>query len=354
MNKRFIAILSIVALTLPLSCQRENLFEQAVPQLVKVTSGADLAFKACGGEGDIEIEASDDPLIVSTAQDSWCHITVKDNKIHVVVDEHVGLESRYAELLLKSGDKNGKTIVHQYGIIVKSFNASDITLTNAAKEYVYEYDANETLLQAESDVDWVKIEVTPSTLKINVDENPDVQQSREGHISWNFGKKKGIITVFQFDPEAAGMLGDWTIKFYQNKTAKITVTGTLAAAGEGKYKLTVADTKTGLNFDFETAFNKMDLMLPLGVKWGTYVTKTATYSLFALMHSSNSYLAYGTSVNTGFFPISMEQNATGIWKGLGETDANTGLFHLEGWTDDEHEGVSAVSLWYSSIQMQKK
>ena len=352
---KFRNIITLIAvLSLAIACKRDNLYSEVVPELIHVVSGADLAFKACGGEGDIVIQEDDAALVVTTDQSSWCHITVEGNKIHVVADEHNGLESRYAVLNMVSGERTGKTIVHQFGIIVKSFNPEDITLTNGAKEYVYEYNANDSMLHAESDAEWINVEVSPTALTINVDENTEVDQSREGHISWNIGQMKGVITIFQFDPAAAGMLGEWTMKFYQNKTAKITLTVTLAANEDGSYKLTAADTRTGLTLDFDTNFNKMDLNLPIGVKWGTYATKTATYSMFSLMSPSNSNLAYGTSVNTGSFPIPMAKNTSGVWTGTGTTDANTGLFHLEGWADDEHEGASAVSLWYSSIVMTKK
>lgn len=352
---KFRNIITLIAvLSLAIACKRDNLYSEVVPELIHVVSGADLAFKACGGEGDIVIQEDDAALVVTTDQSSWCHITVEGNKIHVVADEHNGLESRYAVLNMVSGERTGKTIVHQFGIIVKSFNPEDITLTNGAKEYVYEYNANDSMLHAESDAEWINVEVSPTALTINVDENTEVEQSREGHISWNIGQMKGVITIFQFDPAAAGMLGDWTIKFYQNKTAKITVTGTLSVNEDGTYSLNVADTKTGLTLSIETPFHKMNLGLPLGVKWGTYATKSATYSLFGLMSPSNSNLLYASAVNTGYFDLAMAKNASNVWVGTGTTDATTGLFHLEGWADDNHEGNSAVSLWYSSIVMTKK
>ena len=354
MKYRYLYFLIGALSLLAVSCHEENLYDTAVPELVKVTSGADLAFKACGGEGDIEIAPSDEKLEVITAQESWCHITVNGNKIHVVADEHIGLESRYAVLDLKCGNKSGKTIVHQFGIIVKSFDASDITLTNGAKEFVIEYDANETTIVAESDADWIHVDISPEALTISVDENTEVTESREGHVSWKFGQMKGVITVFQFDPEEAGMIGDWTLKFYQNKTAKITVTSTLAVNEDGTYTLSVNDTKTGLNLSFPVYFDKMDLCLPVGEKWGTYTTKTATYSMFCLLAPSTGNLAYGTAVNTGAFPLSMEKNGSGVWVGTGTAGGENGYFHLEGWSNDDHEGVSSVSLYYTSLVMQKK
>ena len=122
-------ILFLSAIACILSCS-EKKYETVVPKIVDVTSGADIAFKAIGGEGDIQVSSSEGQVTATTQQSDWCHLTQNGNTIHVVVDNHSGLESRYAVIDLKAGEATGKTIVHQYGIIVRSILYSPTMPTN--------------------------------------------------------------------------------------------------------------------------------------------------------------------------------------------------------------------------------
>ena len=117
------------------SCGNDkDMYTINVPPTVDVVSGADIAFKAIGGEGYIEVAPVDGQLQVSTDQSSWCHLTAEGNRIHVSVDGYSGLESRYAKVMMKAGDASGVTVVHQFGIIVREFAPRDVTLNNDAQD----------------------------------------------------------------------------------------------------------------------------------------------------------------------------------------------------------------------------
>ena len=122
MNKNIIRILSLAALLAAFACEpKENIPSMEDYDLISVSSGADLAFKAIGGDGVITISPIDEKL-EAVSQQSWCHITsVEGNKISVHVDEYGGLESRYAKIVLKAGEAEAVTVVQQYGIIVRTF-----------------------------------------------------------------------------------------------------------------------------------------------------------------------------------------------------------------------------------------
>ena len=172
MNKNIIRILSLAALLAAFACEpKENIPAMEDYDLISVSSGADLAFKAIGGDGVITISPIDEKL-EAVSQQSWCHITsVEGNKISVHVDEYGGLESRYAKLVLKAGEAEAVTVVQQYGIIVRTFDPKDITIKNNAQDVTIPYEANETLVNAVCDADWATIIVEPEILRIKVAEN---------------------------------------------------------------------------------------------------------------------------------------------------------------------------------------
>ena len=197
--KRNIAILALVAAAFAfVSCQEDKGFELNVPPTVDVTSGANITFKAIGGSGTIEVAPAEGQLQAMTAQDSWCHLTVSGNRIEVSVDPYDGLESRYAIIDMKAGNATGQTIVQQFGVIVKSYTWKDFTVKNGRQSVEFTYDANESVVQATSDQDWVTFDATPEVFTVHVAQNPGTDY-REALVRWTIGEVSGEFTVGQFD-----------------------------------------------------------------------------------------------------------------------------------------------------------
>ena len=89
--RRYLVNLALVAWPLPPSIPGKTIgFEQLVPPTVDVTTGADIAFKAIGGQGTIEVAPVEGSLQAVTAQSDWCHLSVSGNQIHVEVDRTTG------------------------------------------------------------------------------------------------------------------------------------------------------------------------------------------------------------------------------------------------------------------------
>ena len=85
MKRIYTGIILSLALAAGWSCGKtdEDLYKLNVKPEVTVVSGADIAFKAIGGNGYIEVEGLEGALEATTQSSSWCHLTVEGNKIKV-------------------------------------------------------------------------------------------------------------------------------------------------------------------------------------------------------------------------------------------------------------------------------
>lgn len=344
------------------ACGKEDLYTQVVPEMIKVVSGADIAFKAKGGEGDIVVNAVEGgTLEVSTEQSSWCHLSVDGNTIHVSTDVHNGLESRYAKIKMKSGNASGVTVVHQYGIIVKEFNPVDTGFKNGENEVAFYYDANESLIEARTDADWITIIVEPDYLRLKVSENTEGTY-REGKIEWNIGQMTGSFFLSQFDLADAGLLGEWSwTSQYATGSTQWPMDAKIEATDDGGYLLSMERTTSALEFKFQHAVevSRNRLMIPLGQSSGTYVTKKASYIVFPIFASGTAAVGYNdkTVVNEGYLPLIISKKDDGSW--IMETDTSDPnvqqlVFRFELWENEQHDGNSSSRISLKNIQMVKK
>lgn len=332
------------------SCNEKNdYYTQNVLPTVDVVSGADIAFKAIGGEGIIEVAPTEGQLQATTAQ-SWCHLTVEGNKIHVSVDENASIESRYAKVEMKAGEASGVTTVQQFGVIVREFNPKDVTVNNLAQDVTFHYDANETLIQATSDADWFTIIAEPDVLRLRVKENPS-KEYRDAVISWNIGEVKGQFTLVQFDIADAGLLGSW--KFVgmggANFKTPYEMTATLSE-NNGTYSLRlIYQTSMDLTFD-NVVLDKTRLMLPLGGMIG----KRNAFFVYPVIAPGTGAVTYDSAMTEGYFPMELTKDDDGKWHANGDLSGfNGGNFRLEMWRSDDHSGQSASRLVLRDITMDK-
>ena len=349
MKKSLIFCSLVIAAALASCDEKNNYYTQNVLPTVDVVSGADIAFKAIGGEGVIEVAPVEGQLEVKTAQ-AWCHLTVEGNKIHVSVDENASIESRYAKIEMKAGEATGVTTVQQFGVIVRSFNPTDVTINNLAQDVTFPYDANETLIQAKSDADWFTIIPEANVLRIRVKENTS-KEYRDAVISWNIGEVKGQFTLVQFDIADAGLLGSW--KFVgmggANFKTPYEMTATLAE-NNGTYSLRlVYQTSMDLTFD-NVVLDKSSLMLPLGGMIG----KRNAFFVYPIIASGTSGVTYDSAVTEGYFPMELSKDEDGKWHAAGDLSGfDGGNFRFEMWRSDDHSGMSASRLVLRDITMDK-
>ena len=360
MKRIYTGMILSIALVAGWSCGKsdEDLFKQNVKPEVTVVSGADIAFKAIGGNGYIEVDGLDGALEATTQSASWCHLTVEGNKIKVEVDEYTGLESRYAVVQMKSGEAEGKTIVHQFGIIVKSFSPHDIAFKNAADQTEIPYDANETVIQATTDAAWVVLDNSdPTRLVIKVSENT-AKDYREAEIHWHIGEMQGSFFVSQFDLADAGLLGAW--KWHGKQTGNnrdFPLDGVLKEAQDGTYTLDLNYKTSSVTLDLSVTgitLAKNNLLIPLGIFVGTYTTRSASYNAFTLVEEGNARTTYAHAITEGVFRLALAKQENGTWRATAiEEDYPELNFRFEMWTDEDHTGTSGSGLILKEIYLEK-
>ena len=350
----------VLALAAVFSCREKVNPITETYDLIQVTAGADLAFKAIGGEGSITIAPIDETLSAESLQ-PWCHIlSVDGNKITVRVDEYGGLESRYAKILMHAGDADAVTVVHQYGIIVRAFEAHDVTIKNPAQDVAFYYEANESLVKADIDVDWATVIVEPDSLRIRVSKNAD-KDYREAHVNWSFGEMNGNFTIVQFDLADAGLLGDWTFSAVNAANGRAfsyyPLDAVLSEAGEGQYVLTVNKVSGNVTVDYTingVLFDSKCLMIPLGNWVGTHApNKNTTYQVFPLVANGTGSVTYENAVHEGYYPLLLDKEE-GVWTAkVNGAPYGDKVFRFEFWSTKEHTGSSQSRTAIKDIVMTK-
>ena len=366
--RRIIAILAWVAAAAALvSCKENNPFELIVPPTIDVTSGADIAFKAIGGSGAIEVAPVEGQLSVTTAQSDWCHLSVSGNRIEVSVDNYDGLESRYAVLDMKAGNASGQTIVHQFGVIIKGYAWKDITVKNPAQDITFAYDADETPVVPTCDANWVSFTVTPDKLVAHVKENAG-KDYREALVHWALGSITGEFVIGQFDLADAGLLGEWTWHGYHNGKTDYPMASILTENADGTfhmkmdYSAKTSSSAIDINLDIDGLYlEKNRLMLPLGGYAGTYTLENlrtgvkTVYHAFPLFAAGSGRLLFEDAITEGALPLVISRDAeTGTWQAVADPEAYPDhTFRFEMWDNRNHEETSRSGLVLSNISMVK-
>lgn len=361
MKRIYTGIILSVALVAGASCGKsdEDLFKLNVKPEVTVVSGADIAFKAVGGSGVIEVDGLEGALVATTQSSSWCHLTVDGNKIKVDVDEYTGLESRYAVVQMKSGEAEGKTIVHQFGIIVKSFSPHDLAFKNAADQIALPYDANDSVVQATTDAPWVTLDNSdPTRLVVKVAENSS-KEYREAEVHWHIGEMQGSFFVSQFDLADAGLLGAW--KWHGKQTGNnrdFPMDATLTEEADGTFTLDLDYATSSMTIDISipgVTLAKNNLQIPLGVYAGTYTTKSASYKAFTLVEEGSARTTYAKAITEGVYRLSLAKQDNGTWRATAIEEDYPGMyFRFEMWTSEEHTGTAGSGLILKEIYMDKQ
>ena len=349
--KRIITLFAMAAAAAAfISCKEDNGFELIVPPTIDVTSGANIEFKAIGGTGTIEVAPSEGQLQASTAQSSWCHLTVSGNQIAVSVDAYDGLESRYAIIDM---------------VIVKNFTWKDFTVKNDRQTVEFPYDANGSTVQAVSTEDWVTFEATPEKLIVHIAQNPGTDY-REAPVHWTIGEVEGDFNIGQFDLTAAGLLGSWTWHGGQAPNNRdFPMAATLEESEDGTYTLDLSASASSYNLELsirDIVLEKNNLMLPLGQFVGTYtLTRTGVvYDTYTLLYPGTARIKYADAVTEGRVPLSLVKDESGQWKAVcdmtayPDTQLRFEMWLPAGEDEEAHEGNSDAGLTLSNIYLVKE
>jgi hypothetical protein len=365
-NRAIQCAVILAAMAVLAACREETPYELNVPPTVDVITGADIAFKAIGGKGDIQVASVEGQLQATTDQSNWCHLTVSGNTIQVEVDEYGGLESRYAIVNMKAGNATGRTIVHQYGVIVKEYAWQDITVKNERQTLEFPYDANGSTVRISSDQDWVTFETTPEKLTVHVAPNPSTDY-REALVHWNIGEVSGELTIGQFDLAAAGLLGDWEWHGKQQPNNRdFPMQATLSEVSDGVYTLAIRYTTSTVEIDMavkDVILKANKLMLPLGNPVGTYTLKRTgvVYDAYPVVATGTTRIYYGNAVTDGSVPFILQKNEAGDWEAICDMSAYPDqFFRFEMWSqpadayEEPHAGISSSGLILADAYMVKK
>lgn len=334
------------------SCRPEQT-EPEEKDTLQILNG-EISFQPDGGHDTVHLQASGS--ISAEVDQAWCTISVESDKIQLDVPAYDGIESRYANISIRCGEATADIIVHQFGVIVRSFSASDLFLKNGANEFLFPYDANATM-KVSADVDWIHPEVDGDVLKVTVDQN-NGKQSRTGTVHWSIGSFSDSFDITQFDPKESGLLGDWTWTSVRVKNDLVLeLNGTLTEKEDGVYELSLKSDNMNFKFGDVQTDGKI-LRIPLGVEVGTYAANaTTTYRAFCILAPGTSSVTYNNinAVTSGYYTFDLAYDETADkWTATArESEYPDKNFRFEYWKTSAHEGRSNNQTVLKNIVMEK-
>jgi hypothetical protein len=217
--KRIIYFLPLFATLFVMGCGTDETHSFADTQ-VQVES-AKVSFTAAGGTGTIDLIT---PNVQATSNESWCQISISDNKVIVTAMPNESLTARSAMITLRSGDKTNYIPITQNGVIFKITNLPDeVEGVGVQKEYEYICDFPVTLKS--KDADWLTLTTTgEDQLNLTINQNPSVTQGRV--VNLVFQTVNGLefpwiirqsASIFSFDKDIKlGIKGSKTTVPYES------------------------------------------------------------------------------------------------------------------------------------------
>lgn len=298
-----------------------------VRKTIKVVT-SDLTFQPSGGTGTVVIEAQEAVTAVSSR--SWCTTSVNGGTVTVTVSEYDGLDNRYADILITSGQETAKVTVHQYGLYFMLPEAEDSYHVEDVNGFV-EIPLTHNNYQPEGvvDVDWLSVSYADGKVIIKAADNT-TGLLRTGNIT--IGTKKIKIEQWSFDNVFAGeyyWVGTTTTTGSKVDTMKVNFKD--YDPKDGTFKMDFPDAKVS----FVTQFNENDLSFKVsgGLSCGETVYKDATAYIYTIVYgngyvswSSNYYVSFTLTLDkaTGKYQAPMED--VGSWANKKITSVQFELF----------------------------
>ena len=207
MRKVFNTICTILLAASAFSACKEVEPVWTEPAKTMSIESANLVFGPNPGSSDFTVKAENS--FTASADRDWCTVSVSGSTVTVTVTENPSNETRYARVNLVSGAEKLGITVHQGGIIIKGFSTSDQVVSYRPQTITFNYETNGTL-NVTTDAPWITVEVTPTTVVLNVARNEE-GTTREGVVNWTLGETSGSFLVSQ-NPEFKVQEG-WTTAY---------------------------------------------------------------------------------------------------------------------------------------------
>ncbi|WP_195654394.1 BACON domain-containing protein [Bacteroides sp. 1001136B_160425_E2] len=172
-------------------------------------------FKAAGGEGFIKIEASG--AVTANSDADWCVITDMTNEIVTFdVKENYDYPGRYAQIIIRNGEKDQKVAVTQEGAII-IYDENDLEQATGNEEsslvialtgsFPFEITIPKTAK------DWLSYELVDEGVRFNFKKNT-TNAARGTQVQITNGTRTANYVLMQYDAE--NLLGNWVATFNRN------------------------------------------------------------------------------------------------------------------------------------------
>lgn len=264
-----------------------------VQKSINVVS-ADLTFQPSGGTGTVVVETQGTVTAVSSRP--WCTTSVNGGTITVTVSEYDGLDNRYADILITSGEGTAKVTAHQYGLYFLLPEAEDsyhVEDVNGFVEIPLTHNNYEP--ESEADVDWLSASYADGKVIIKATDNT-TGLLRTGNIT--IGTKKIKIEQWSFDSVFAGeyyWVGTTTATGSKVDTMKVNFKD--YDPKDGTFKMDFPDAKVSL----VTQFNEKDLSFKVSgaLYCGETVYKDTKAYIYTIVYA-DGYVSWSSSYYVTF------------------------------------------------------
>ena len=347
-TSKCIGIVLFGSILLTFSCHKAPEVVETAPTL-KVLKG-EMTLPPTGGEDAFLISAEEAVQAVADFP-SWCHVSVSGKeRINVTADKYEGIESRYCGITVTSNGETCRLMVHQFGVQVQ-FDNTSAHLGNQTETITRHYTANAPL-SFSSSVEWLHPASTEEgVLNVTVDEN-ESKDYREGFVIYTCGEYKDSLSVVQFDPVDAGMLGDYNWTFL-NLTTNRSMTMNVAFSLEDDEEATVEAGEpvpqqyyftftAGTSLDAKTPvrLEGFRLHIPLGKPIGIFISRKIEHTVVPLISTLTS-VSYADATTSGVYTLQFEKNADGKWEARPVPSTVSGNFMFAAWEKPDLSGESS-------------
>lgn len=204
MIKKYIYIISVVALEMMASCSSDSDYQPVAESTINITS-AQTSLGPNASEGAVTVDCA--PIEAYTDEPSWLSTSIEGNTVKLVSTANDTRESRNAKLIIKkTANDSIKVNISQYGLV----------LTMDKNAIIINDDQAGTFTKACSSNTDIKLLETPSWVKASIDGDCkqvtiDVEPNTTGHIRACYVKYQAAAVVdsfmvkqFDFDTDIAG------------------------------------------------------------------------------------------------------------------------------------------------------
>lgn len=267
-------------------------------------------FSPDGGVGFLIIDSESG--FKARSDRAWCSLSVEKDSVTLSVEPYDGMDSRYAAVVVKNeaGD-SVNVIVHQFGAVIQSIDASGAYCNNEGGNVLIAYKANMTP-KVVSSVDWAVPTLVEGGIDVAFSKNV-TGSFRKGYIACTLGPESYEIPVAQLDSTDILGVKNWEFFGVQSvgDTLKLAVTITRKMTGYG-----VKFTGTDISWSYDAKVVGNKFAIPLGTSIGRYKPASVNYYVIPVVAEGTDPLNAGDGIDTGYFFIPLDKaSADAKWEG---------------------------------------